>query len=243
MQTRLKVLLLQARDRDDPMGEHERQCFVRHTGLAEPLIVPFDLLQGPPSFQKLKTFDVLMVGGSGDYYVANGSLPHFEASLDFFREVTTQGVPTYASCFGYQLLVAALGGKVIHDPENTEVGTYRVRLSDEAQNDELFSLLPGEFWAQFGHKDRASVQPEDIPNLAASDKSPLQALRIPGQPIWASQFHPELNRTTNLERYNHYIDGYGQYMSPKEIEEGLSRFRESPEVNELLRHFLRLITS
>jgi len=65
------------------------------------------------------------------------------------------GHPMFASCFGFQMLVQALGGHIIPDPENAEVGAFELHLTHEALTDELFSVLPPVFMAQLGHKERA----------------------------------------------------------------------------------------
>ena len=56
--------LLQVRDHDDLAQSGERQSFAEKAGLELERIVPHDLLAGPPSLQKVLSFDALMVGGS-----------------------------------------------------------------------------------------------------------------------------------------------------------------------------------
>ena len=73
--------------------------------------------------------------------------------------------------------------------------------------------------------------------------SPHQALRVPHRPIWASQFHPELDRKANEDRYRHYLDGYAPHMSAEELAAALERFDDSPEASDLLRRFMELVTS
>ena len=223
------------------MADHERRCFVARSGLPEANVVPHDLCQGPPSLELLSTFDAVTVGGAGDYYVSKENLPHFREFLDFLREVVARGHPTFASCFGYQCLVLALGGEVIHDPDRCEVGTYELTLTEEGAADALMSVLPERFNAQLGHKDRASRAPDGIVNLASSPLSPFQALRIPDQPIWATQFHPELDRETNLDRFRHYLEGYATVMDKADAARAMERFRESPETSTLLRWFFDLV--
>ena len=184
-----------------------------------------------------------MVGGSGDFYVSKRNLPHFDATLDLLREVVEVGHPTFGSCFGYQLLISALGGEVIFDPDRTEVGTFELELTSAAKDDPLFSLLPPSFQTQMGHKDRALSHPDGVPNLASSERCPLQALRLPNKPIWAAQFHPELDLEGNRVRYRHYLDGYMPHMTPERRDEVLSGFQESPEASQILRYFLDLVFS
>lgn len=237
---RPKILLLQARGANDPMAGHEHRCFAEQTGLPVERVVVHDVCAGPPSLAHVRSHDVLMIGGAGDYYVSKGNLPKFGAFYDLIHEVIAVGHPTFGSCFGYQCLVAALGGEIVHDPQNTEVGTYPLSLTDAGRTDELFGELPGRFNAQLGRKDRAVRHPEGVPNLAASTASPFQALRIPGKPIWATQFHPELDRETNADRYRHYLEGYAQHMSDEEKAAALERFEESPEASGILKRFLEL---
>lgn len=234
----MKILVLQARRPDDPMMEHERRCFVRSTGLDRSALEFVNLVDRVPAVSELGDYDALMVGGAGHYSAVERNGWFFDAVEELLRAVVERGFPTFASCFGFQLFVAALGGEVIHDPGRTEVGAFRVRLTDAGRDDELFTRLPDEFVAQMGHKDRAVAMPAGVDNLAASDLSPLQALRIPGAPIWASQFHPELDQRSNHERYLAYIERY-----PPGGADGAGEFSSlpSPETSSLLPAFLRLL--
>lgn len=238
---RLKILLLQARNPGDRAKWEEVQSFARTCRLEVEQLRSHDLLQGPPSLAEIRAYDALMVGGSGEYTVSERNLPGFEELLEVLVEVTEVGHPTFASCFGYQLLVEALGGRIVHDPENIQTGTFRLELTAEGREDVLFSHLPEVFYAQLGRKDRASRLPEGVPNLATSRFAPFQALRIPGQPVWATQFHPELDRETNQGRFLNYMAGYGGHLSEEERRGALAAYRDSPEASELLPRFLDLV--
>jgi GMP synthase (glutamine-hydrolysing) len=237
----IKILLLQARNYDDVVKEEERRSFAEKAGLQIDQIVPHNLLTGPPSLQKIRSHDALMVGGSGDYNVSKQDLPQFSALMDILNEVVVIGHPTFTSCFGFHLLVKALGGEIINDPDNTEVGAYQLTLTESGHKDELFSCLPRRFMAQLGHKENVKRLPGNCINLASSEKSPHQAIRIPGKPIWASQFHPELSVEENLVRFNRYMDRYSAYKTEAEREEELKRFVPSPETLALIPSFLELV--
>lgn len=237
----LRVLLLQARSPGDPVAQTERAAFAAASGLPVGHLHTHDLLEGPPSLVKIRRHDVLMVGGSGDYYVSKRNLPGLDATLDRLREVVEAGHPTFASCFGFQLLVEALGGRIVHDPEGVEVGTYEVTLTEEGADDPLFGDLPRTFRAQMGRKDRADDLPEAVVHLASSQRCRYHALRIPEKPIWSTQFHPELDRERNRTRFQRYLDGYAPVMSAEEQRRALERFEESPETDRLLRRFLRVV--
>ncbi len=233
----MNILVLQARLSDDPMMAHEQRCFVASTGLPAEDLTFINLPDLVPSYSELRRHDALMVGGAGHYSVVDENAEFFPAAYGLLRQVVSDGFPTFASCFGFQLFVVALGGRVIHDPDNTEVGGYRLRLTEDGRRDSLLGTLPNEFVAQMGHMDRAAEMPSGIANLAASDKSPLQALRIPDRPVWATQFHPELDQQSNYERYRAYIERY----DPGALDDGADSSYQSvpsPEVSTLLPAFL-----
>jgi GMP synthase (glutamine-hydrolysing) len=237
----MTILLLQARNHGDRAKIEERRSFAKKTGLAENQIVPHDLLKGPPALEKIRSHDVLMAGGSGEYYVSKQNLPHFDQLLAVLAEVVEIGHPTFASCFGFQLLVQALGGKIVFEPEKMEVGTHKIRLTKAGSKDSLFRQMPASFNAQLGRKDRALHLPSNAIHLASSEKCPFQALRIIDKPIWATQFHPELSGEENKNRFQRYIDGYGKHLSDDEKEKVLSGFHDSPETDMLLPRFLELV--
>ncbi len=237
----LRILLLQAREEDDPMLEEEVLSFAEKSGLDPECFVQHDLLAGPPELDRVLEHDALMVGGSGDYYVSQRNLPGFDELLGVLAEVAAAGHPTFASCFGFQLLTVALGGEIVHDPDSTEVGTYELWLTPEGRKDPLLGGLSPRFHAQLGRKDRAARLPPGVPNLAASKRNPHQALRLPGRPVWATQFHPELDARTNRLRFLRYLDGYSMHMTREERRTVLDRYLESPETERLLPRFLELV--
>ncbi len=236
-----KILLLQARKPEDSAKDEERQSFADRAGLGVEQFIPYDLLTGVPSLKEVRRYDALMVGGSGDYYVSKGNLPHFEATLHLLQEVTAVGHPVFASCFGFQLLVQALGGEIVFDPENMEVGTFDLTLTPAGQQDEVLGILPPVFAAQLGRKDRAARLPPGAINLAYSWRIPYQALRIPGKPVWGTQFHPELSLEDNRKRFVRYQAGYGSVMSQTDLQKTLERFGPSPETEKLLARFLEVV--
>lgn len=237
----IRILLLQARHADDGARLEERTSFARAAGVKEEQVIPFDLLTDSLTLATVRQYDALMAGGSGEYYVSKRNLPHFEAVLDALAEAVAVGHPTFASCFGFQLLVKALGGEIEYAPEHTEVGTYPVTLTEAGRTDALFGILPLTFRAQLGRKDRAARLPKGVVHLAASDNAPYQAMRVPGQPIWATQFHPELTRETNLERFRRYMNGYATALSTAAIQEMFDRFDHSPEANQLIGRFVQTV--
>lgn len=237
----LKILLLQARHKHDLARHEERESFAARAGLDIEQFVPHDLLEEPPTLAQIRRYDALMVGGSGAYSVVKYHLPNQEAVLEVLAEVVEVGHPTFASCFGFHLLVNALGGQVIYDPDCMEVGTYELSLTEEGRADELFCSLPNRFNAQLGHKDRAKLLPAGVANLSSSDCVEYEALRVLDKPIWATQFHPEMTGPENRIRFDRYVNEYASVYNPQELQEVLNRFAASPEADQLIPRFLQTV--
>ena len=98
-------LLLQARWPDDPTREHEHRCFAGVIERPDADVELFDLTSGPPTLAQAQRYAGLLIGGAGAFYVSKGNLPHQAPFFDFLRALVDAGVPTFASCFGYQCLV------------------------------------------------------------------------------------------------------------------------------------------
>jgi GMP synthase (glutamine-hydrolysing) len=153
-------------------------------------------------------------------------------------QLADRGFPTFASCFGFQGLVLALGGQIIHDDDNAEVGSFDLKPTKAAATDPIFKSLPAQFVAQQGHKDRASTLPSGVVNLASSARCPFQAIRVADSPVYATQFHPELTDVGNQKRFSRYFDMYSKAFGHSQAQSMLDAFRPSPEANTLLRDFV-----
>lgn len=229
----LRFLLLQARQPGDAMALHEQECFAG--ALDSPLdrLRPVDLLSRLPDTGDLDWADMILVGGSGSFSTLDDEawIHRFFDFLD--RVVVGQGFPTFASCFGFQALVLVGGGEMIKDPPNAEVGTFPITLSEAGQSDPLLKPFSPGFEAQLGHKDRASRLPAGVPNLASSERCPFQAMRLPGLPVFGTQFHPELDLAANIHRYEVYRAGY-QGSAADDDDDVLANMRPSPEASQLM---------
>ncbi len=240
MSTKIRFLLLQVRNPDDPIKRQEVRCFAQHLGCPESGIQTRDLISDPPSDTALAAADIVLLGGSGDYSVAQGG-DWLAAALDAMRHLVEIHKPTFASCWGFQAMAKALGGGVITNLDQAELGTIDIQLTDSALTDPVFEILPPVFKGQSGHQDIVVQLPADAVCLASTARVENQAFTLPGEPIYCTQFHPELDRKALLERLANYPQ-YVERIAGMTYDEFIEHCGEATDSNALLRRFVALVT-
>ena len=218
------------------MREHEVACFARSLRCDIEQIGVFDLLSASPSQAELDRIDVILLGGSGHYSVASEGA-WLDRVLDALREIHAQSKPTFASCWGFQAMARAMGGRVINDLENAEVGTLELFLTAAGRDDPVFGPLGGNFQCQAGHEDHVVELPSDAELLASSSRVPIQANRFVDRPIYCTQFHPELQMADLISRLVAYPE-YVRRIAGIPLEELVERCQDSPEAEALLPRFV-----
>jgi len=235
-----RFLLLQARRPGDPGRDHEELCFTETLGISAASLQCWDLLKGPPGMGDLEDIDMLLVGGSGDYSVLD-ELPFVHRFIDFISDVViAEKIPTFASCFGFQALVMSAGGRLVRDPAAAEVGTFAISVSETGRKDPLMGNLFPSFKAQLGHKDRVEHLPAGLASLAASELAPCQALAVDGSLIYGTQFHPELDRKSNIYRFNLYRQRY-KGSAADNNNSVLDSLEDTPKASALLPRWVELV--
>jgi len=235
----LRYLLLQIRDADDPIGPQEVGCFARAIGCQSEQITPLDLLSRVPSETDLGEVDAVLIGGSGDYSAASES-PWLEEVLAGLRTIHQLGKPTFASCWGFQAFARALGGRCIHDPARAELGTLELQLTEEGLRDPLFGDLGPNFLGQAGHEDHVVELPPTAVLLASTDLVTNQAFKFSDAPIYCTQFHPELDRQTLIDRISKY-PRYVEQIVGTTVEKFAQHCRDTPETRKILKRFAHFV--
>jgi GMP synthase (glutamine-hydrolysing) len=109
-------------------------------------------------------------------------------------EIFELGVPVLGICYGAQLMMRQLGGRV-ERAEKREFGKAELRIDYTAG---LFAGLepaPGHHQVWMSHGDRIEEIAPGFVVTAESDHSPCAALRHEEKPFVAVQFHPEVAHT------------------------------------------------
>ncbi|MBD2073260.1 type 1 glutamine amidotransferase [Phormidium sp. FACHB-592] len=235
--SQLRLLLLQIRD-DAITCEEELNEFIRYSHLEAAQFTVLNVFETPVfNATCMEGFDALLVGGSSDASVTQPEqYPFVEHLKRLLKHCLHESIPVFASCFGFQAAIEALGGQVIVDVASMEMGTYPLQLTEAALTDELFYDVPNGFWAVLGHKERAVSLPEEAVLLASSALCPYQAFRVAGKPFYAFQFHPEIDPPDLRVRLTRYQSRY--FDSTATLATMLQDLQETPIANQLVKKFI-----
>ncbi len=126
---------------------------------------------------------VILSGGPASVY-AQGAPPLERGLLEL-------GVPVLGICYGMQLLVHELGGRV----EQAEVGEFGRSDLLVSEPGVLLAGMPREQTCWMSHRDTVFEPPPGFTALASSSASPVAAIENPEAGIYGIQFHPEVVHT------------------------------------------------
>jgi GMP synthase (glutamine-hydrolysing) len=162
---------------------------------------------------------IILSGGPASVY-ADGAPP-----LD--RGLLELGIPVMGICYGMQLLVHELGGRV-EEAEIGEFGRSELQVSDGGT---LLKGMPREQTCWMSHRDTVYEAPPGFTALASSTGSPVAAFEDAARGIYGIQFHPEVVHTPYgqeiLTRFLTEVCGCEPTWSAASIvEEQVRRIRE-----------------
>jgi GMP synthase (glutamine-hydrolysing) len=238
-QDRLKLLLLQAR-REPRVRAEEHASFVRYTGLNAERVDALNVFDRPAfDASVIDGYDALLVGGASEASVLEPERYAFlEPSKALLLGCLERRIPVFASCFGFQLSVLALGGEVVRDEAGYEMGTIEIRLTAAARRDPLYRDTPDGFRAVAVHRERSPAAPPRCTELAYTARC-CHSFKVDGYPFWAFQFHPEVDRAILIERLTIYQRHYTRDAG--HLRDVLDSAVDTPESNTLLRKFVERV--
>jgi GMP synthase (glutamine-hydrolysing) len=145
-----------------------------------------------PQGMALSDFDGVWLSGSPlNIY---DDVPAVRGQIEFARDIFHAGVPTFGSCWGLQLMAAALGGKVRRNPKGREFGVARnITLNEAGREHAMFRGKGHAFDALCTHEDEVEALPSCGVLLASNEVSRVQAAEMAeGEKcFWGVQYHPE----------------------------------------------------
>jgi GMP synthase (glutamine-hydrolysing) len=244
---RAKILGIQFRESRASIAQ-ERACLEREAGvyadiefinasdLTQPWNKPVEIMAG---------YQGVILGGSSEYYFDSGSGKENstgKASYEFlerlrplFQYLFDRDIPTLGICYGHQILGAFAGAQVIYDKTQGKTCSHPVKLMVDKHDYFLFSDLPEEFFAHYGHKNSLDKVPDGAVLLMnGGDQCRVSALKYKNN-IYTTQFHPELNFGDMVER----IKNAPGYLPEGTLAEEV--FKDEPHSNTILQNFGKFV--
>ena len=153
---------------------------------------------------------LVLSGGPASVYEPGA--PEFPAQL------LDLGIPMLGICYGMQVMVQALGGKV----EGAESGEFgRAELILRNAGGRLLAGLPEEQSCWMSHRDSVFEPPPGFTALASTPASPVAACEAPDRGLYGIQFHPEVVHTPYgtevLTRFLREIAGCEEQWSAESV--------------------------
>ncbi len=146
-----------------------------------------------PQGMAMPDFDGVWISGS-PLNVYHSDQPAVRLQLELAREIWDAGIPAFGSCWGLQLMTAALGGTVHLNPRGREIGVARrICLTDAGRSHAMYRDKGVAFDALCSHEDEVSALPSCGVVLASNAVSRVQsAVMTEGRKsFWGVQYHPE----------------------------------------------------
>ena len=214
-------VLISTRPEDD-VARTEREAILGFTGLREQDLLWARLDRDP--FPDLDGEDLsgIILGGS-PFTVsepeASKSPAERTAEAEIFRvldQVIAQDIPFLGACYGIGTLGTHQGAR-IDRTYGESLGAVEVTLTAAGREDPLIreAGLGETFTGLVGHKEAVHTLPAQATLLASGRHCPVQMFRV-GTRQYATQFHPELDVPSIIERARAYRD-HG-YFSPEDME-------------------------
>mgnify|MGYP002594594973 CR=1 FL=1 len=138
--------------------------------------------------EKIKAMNpkgIILTGGPNSCYLPD--------SPTYTEELFKLGIPVLGLCYGAQLMMHVLGGKVI-TPEVGEYGKTEINFTDSSV---LQKDLPKKSICWMSHFDRIAEAAPGFEVTASTADCPIAAAQNVSKNLYAIQFHPEVLHTEN----------------------------------------------
>jgi GMP synthase (glutamine-hydrolysing) len=235
---KLRALLIQVRELP-VVAQHEQACFLERLGVAPGDLRVHNLITDPQiNWDMVADAEVVFIGGAAAHS-ATEDHAYTQPMAEIVHRLVDAGKPTFGSCWGHQFMARVLGGELITDRDNAEVGTFEIHVTEAGSADPLMHQFPPKFLAHMGHHDHVARLPSGGVELAYSQRCRNQVYRLANKPIYGTQFHAEMSAQRLVERLSFYRDTY--LPSDDEFESLKKNPLPTPEADCILHRFLEQV--
>ncbi|RKY05948.1 MAG: amidotransferase, partial [Planctomycetota bacterium] len=177
----------------------------------------------------IESFDMLAIMGGAMNVDEHDRYLWLASEKDFIRQAIDADKKVIGVCLGAQLIADVLGGEVFPN-DHKEIGWHRIRLTPQAAQSKVFSMLPPEMMVFHWHGDTFSLPPGAV-GLASSGVCENQAFRY-GDLVLALQFHLEYSQESIEKMLTHCGDELidNPYINtPEQIRNGYDNIPQTTE--------------
>lgn len=146
-------------------------------------IVPFTM----PISQMLEKRPKAIILSGGPSSVYEEGAPKLDP------KIFEAGIPIFGICYGFQVMVAALGGTVT----KTGKSEFGRTLLLQSSNSKILEGLPKEFSVWMSHGDSVTATPAGFNAVASTSETPIIAFESADAKFAGVQFHPEVLHSEN----------------------------------------------
>jgi GMP synthase (glutamine-hydrolysing) len=197
-----------------------------------------DSLPEEPEFEFL-----VVMGGPQSPVTTTEECPYYDASKEmaFIKAAIDQDKLLVGVCLGAQLIGQSLGASFEHSP-NREIGVFPITLTEDGEQDPIFSTFPKKFLVGHWHGDMPGLT-ASAKVLATSEGCPRQIVRYTPR-VYGLQCHFEFTPEAIEDLINHSTDELSERKSLPYVET-LEQLRQHDytEMNTLLFDFLDKLTA
>lgn len=234
----MKPFLLLSTRPEDAASANERDAILRLGGLLDNELVQHRVEAAPLGHVDLDDYAGVFLGG-GPFNASDHPKSPLQTRIEadihaVVDEVVARDFPFLGLCYGVGVLAGRLGG-VVDRAYAEPAGVTTARLTHAGRADEIFEGVPDEVTVFVGHKEASRRLPDGAVLLASGSACPVQAFRVGGF-IYATQFHPELDRPGFASRIRIYSEE--GYFDPADTE-ALVAFAETAPITDAVHGLLR----
>ncbi len=236
-----RFLLMQFRH-ESTLRHQEWQAIKHIAKLKRSQLIAYDAIAyGPPDNETIDDYHAVIIGGASDFCVSqtHNSSPITEC-ISLTRDIIDSSKPLLGICFGFHMIIKALGGSISYEPNKPELGGVSINLSPQSNNDPLFKGIKKTIKAISAHQDMVylyQLPPECVP--LADNQRCLQAVRVKNKPIWGLQFHAEAIPKLIKAQFSKYYQSKNKNNA--QLKEILKTFVKTPEANRLISNFAQFV--
>lgn len=145
-----------------------------------------------------------------DGLVLSGGAPSVVSELpklgNISKYLSDHDYPVLGICVGAQFIALNFGGEV-GPGKVPEYGKMKVSITDHSN---IFSNVPDQINVWENHSDEIKKLPEEFVLSATSDNCKIQGFYHKTRPIYAVQFHPEVDHTEfGMQMFKNFIETCG----------------------------------